>query len=672
MQVKSMAKPEERRRTYRRTEDLYRKSVEDVRDYAIFMTDREGRVVNWNRGAEYILGYSEIEAIGKDAAIFFTPEDRANNVPELEMTQAATVGRAEDERWHVRRDNTRFWASGILSPVQDESGALLGFTKVMRDLTEKKRLEAERDSFFTLSIDLLCIVRLDGHFQRVNPAFWKVLGYSEDELLSSSLFDFLHPEDRLSTELEYEGLKRGEPTIFMENRFRGKDGSYKWLAWSYFPVPEEGLAYGVGRDTTQLRQMHEDLRNRAEDLEKANREKDEFLAILSHELRTPLTSILGWSRLLRRGHLEEGDRTRAVDIIERNAEAQARLIEDLLDISRIITGKLKMDLQPLPLAPIVENVVNELRPSAEAKKLSLKVTTDENPVPIMGDPTRLQQIITNLVSNAIKFTPEGGRVEVSMDKNESEVRVRVSDTGIGINPSVLPFIFERFKQADSTDVRTHSGLGLGLAIVNHLVAQHGGSVTAESEGQGLGSVFTVTIPLAASNQIVSSSARVELFSPQVRAALAHGLPVNMQTPQNLNGVRVLLVEDETDTRELLTTILERCGAQVTATTSAMGAMSTIETMLPDVLISDIAMPGANGYELIQQIRSKPPQHGGLVPAIALTAHAGAVDRRRALVAGFNVHLAKPVEPDELLAVIAGLLNHKKTADQSFSEAQSPA
>src|SRR3954451_3540763 len=220
MQVESMAQAEERRRTYRRTEDLYRKSVEDVRDYAIFMTDKAGRVVNWNRGAEYILGYTEREAIGKDAAIFFTPEDRAANEPEKEMAKAASVGRAEDERWHLRRNNTRFWASGILSPVLDESGALLGFTKVMRDLTERKRLEAERDSFFTLSIDLLCIVRLDGHFQRVNPAFWKVLGYSEQELLASSLFDFLHPDDRLSTELEYEILKRGEPTIFMENRFR--------------------------------------------------------------------------------------------------------------------------------------------------------------------------------------------------------------------------------------------------------------------------------------------------------------------------------------------------------------------------------------------------------------------------------------------------------------------
>ena len=472
-----MHEGESRRRSYRRVEDLYRKSIEDVKDYAIFMTDAEGRVISWNLGAERILGYSEAEIQGQTASRFFTPEDLERGEDQKELATAAREGRAEDERWHVRRDGTRFWASGVVTSVRDVTGALLGFTKVMRDMTERKRIEEERDRFFTLSMDMLCIVGLDGYLRRVNPAFEKTFGYTADELLAAPIFDFLHPEDRPVLKAEYVKLSTGEPTTYLENRGLCKDGSYKWVGWTYFPVPEEGLAYGVGREVTRRRQMEEILKLRAEELEQANRTKDEFLATLSHELRTPLTAILGWSRLLRARQFGETEQERAVEIIERNAEAQARLIEDLLDVSRIITGKLRLEVQPVALAPVVETVVNALRPTAQAKQLQLEPALDPIAGPVTGDPNRLQQIITNLLSNAIKFTPEGGRVEVRLERADAHARLKVRDTGTGIRAEDLPHIFERFRQADSTSTRAHSGLGLGLAIVRHLVELLAGRFT---------------------------------------------------------------------------------------------------------------------------------------------------------------------------------------------------
>jgi PAS domain S-box-containing protein len=654
-----MQHAESRRRTYRRAEDLYRKSIEEVRDYAIFMTDTENRVVSWNLGAERILGYSEPDILGQSASRFFTPEDLARGAHEKELAKASAEGRAEDERWHVRRDGTRFWASGVVTPVRDQAGTLLGFTKVMRDITERKRLEEERDRFFTLSMDMLCIAGLDGHFRRVNPAFENILGYTSEELLANPILDFVHPDDRAATRADYLKLNTGEPTTFLENRFRCRDGSYKWVGWSYFPVPAEGLAYGVGRDTTQLKQIHEVLRLRAEELEQANRIKDEFLATLSHELRTPLTAMLGWSRLLREGHLDAAGQSRAVQIIERNAEAQSKLIEDLLDVSRIITGKLRLDFQPVALSSLVETIINGLRPAAEAKHLQLDASISRAVGQVVGDPTRLQQIVTNLLSNAVKFTPEGGRIEVSLDEVGSHARLVVRDTGIGIGPEVLPHIFERFHQADSSNTRAHGGLGLGLAIVRHLVELHGGSVYAESAGKGLGAAFTVEIPLTDAREMERVPRRAVPFSEQARASIAEA--ELFSDPSALKGVRVLLVEDERDTRELIQTILEGCGASVRVVASAGEALAVFAESVPDVLVSDIGMPDESGYELIRKIRALGPEQGGSVPAVALTAYAGPKDRRRALLAGFHTHLAKPVEPDELLAVVASLSRYKPGA-----------
>ena len=636
-----------------RVDDLYRKAIEnDVKDYAIFLTDTESKIINWNRGAERILGYQEDEVLGESAFILFTPEDRALKAPEHEIETALATGRAEDERWHIRHDKSRFWASGILTPVRDESGALLGFIKVMRDMTERRRLEEERDRFFTLSMDMLCIVHLDGYFLRTNPAFGKVLGYSEEELRNRSVFNMLHPDDRESATSEYEKLRAGEPTRSLENRFRCKDGEYRWVAWSYYPVPEESIGYGVGRDVSDVRRMTEALKSHAADLEQANKVKDEFLAILSHELRTPLTSILGWSRLLRSGKLEKLEHERAIEIVARNAEAQLKLIEDLLDVSRIISGKLRIEFLPVQLSAIVREGVDEMRPSAEAKGIMIAADIDATAGPILGDSTRLKQILTNLLSNAIKFTNEGGRIDITLERLDGHARLRVRDNGVGIDPAVLPHIFERFKQADSSNIRTHSGLGLGLAIVHHLVREHSGSVKAESNGQGKGATFIVDFPLAPSEAAIEKAGRVDLFSAAAQKRWKD--PKHAPEGPDLEGITVLLVEDDADTRELVTTMLREFGARVVAVNSAKDALASIQREVPSVVVSDIGMSVENGYDLIRQVRALAPEKGGNIPAVALTAYAGPTDRRRALLAGFHVHLAKPVEPDELLAVIASL------------------
>lgn len=646
-----MSSAVERRAVYRRTEDIYRKAIEDIRDYAIFMTDPDGIVTNWNIGAQHILGYSEDEILGKNASKFFTPEDQARDVPRKELATAAAEGRAEDERWHLRRDGSRFWASGVVTPVRDQTGQLIGFSKVMRDMTERNKLTEERDRFFALSMDMLCIVQLDGRFQRVNPAFKKVLGFSEEELVGASIFDLIHPDDLQHTLEGYDDLLSGRPIPFMENRMRTKDQQYRWIAWSYFPVPEDGLAFGVGRDMTELRQMHEVLRLRAEELERANRVKDEFLATMSHELRTPLTSIMGWSQLLDSNQLSEKDKQRAVQIIQRNAEAQSKLIEDLLDVSRIITGKLRMEFQPISFAAITDSVVNSLRPATDAKQLELEANIDPAAGPILGDPARLQQIVTNLLSNAIKFTPNGGKINVQLERSDTHVRLEVKDTGVGIAAEDLPHIFERFRQVDSSTIRAHGGLGLGLAIVEYLVRQQGGIVCVESEGVGKGATFSVEFPLTSSEVV---DVNVDMGATQQPSASETSQCSEPIEDQHLRDCRILLVEDDVDTRDLLRTVLSGHGADLIVVGSSVDALMELQRSKPDVIVSDIGMAGENGYELMKKIRTLEPEEGGRIPAIALTAYASASDRRQALLAGFQTHLPKPVNADELVAVIVSL------------------
>jgi signal transduction histidine kinase/DNA-binding response OmpR family regulator len=369
----------------------------------------------------------------------------------------------------------------------------------------------------------------------------------------------------------------------------------------------------------------------------ANRIKDEFLSTLSHELRTPLNAILGWTQLLKLEKLED-DMAHGLDVIDRNARAQTKLIEDLLDVSRINTGKLRLNLKPINPDRIVETAVDAIRPAAEAKQLALELTqtgTGE----VLGDPDRLQQVVWNLLSNAVKFTPSEGKISVSLDCNGSQLRICVRDTGQGIDPAFLPYVFDRFRQGDSTSTRTHGGLGIGLTIVRRIVELHGGTVMAESAGKNHGSVFTVLLPVSA-NRSSSSD--------------ADALPAETRSAPNLHGVSVLVVDDEPDAREVITQIIERAGARVASAGCVKEAIDAFRRVRPDILVSDIAMPDHDGYSLIRAIRLLRQEDGGATPAVALTAYAREEDRAAALSAGFQRHLSKPCEPNELLAALSEL------------------
>ncbi|MDX6696458.1 MAG: hypothetical protein QOF02_4061 [Blastocatellia bacterium] len=1020
-------------------EEMFRLMVESVKDYAIFATDSEGLVVSWNVGAEHIFGYAEAEILGQNAAVLFTPEDIARRAPEWELSKAATEGRAEDERWHLRKDGSRFWASGIVTPLRDEAGNLSGFVKVARDetrrrlddeqlrisethsrslieqapfsiqmlspdgrtlkvnraweqlwgvtleqladynmledeqlvvkgvmpyllkgfggeataipaimydpeetipersrhqqprrwvrafiypvkdaaglvrevvlmhedITERKLVEEERDRLLTLeqsaraaaeealqlqrSVEerLTLLVEASGlllgspALDAVQPAVlnlsrrliaadayaiwrldaasqsWRVVshdGLSESyhkqsvpdventpmllerpviagdikqaPILSErqAVYQAEGIESLLAVPLRIHGVNSGTLTFYYraphqfnetevrvatalanlagsaisstelyeeQSRLRseaedaerrahylaeasrviastldyqqtlaqvarlavpdladwcavdmtGEDGELVRLAvahadpakveWAselqrrypvdmdaprgvpnvlrtgeaelYTEIPDEMLA-AAAIDEEHLRIMRdigftsamivplsvqgrtlgamtfvlaesgrrygpsdlafaEDIARRAANAienarlyreaqaarhaaEEASRLKDEFLATISHELRTPLTAMLGWAYLLRAGQLDEQGARGALETIERNARSQSQLIDDLLDVSRIITGKLRLDVRQIDPASFIGAAIEALRPAAEAKGVRIQKVMDTGISSIAGDPARMQQVVWNLLSNAIKFTPRGGRVQVRFERVNSHIEIAVSDTGFGIDAKFLPHVFERFRQADQSTTREHGGLGLGLAIVRHLVELHGGTVRAESHGEGSGSTFTVMLPLLTVYESGAGEVRAHPKASDDAPA--------PDCPEKLDGLKVLVVDDEADTRELLGIVLGRCGAQVTTAASVFEALALIERVQPDVLVSDIGMPGEDGYELIRRVRALAPEQGGRVPAVALTAYARTEDRLRVLRSGYQMHLPKPVEVTELVAIVANL------------------
>jgi CheY-like chemotaxis protein len=396
----------------------------------------------------------------------------------------------------------------------------------------------------------------------------------------------------------------------------------------------------IAIDNARLFESARRARQAAED---ANRVKDEFLATLSHELRTPLNAVLGWARLLRGARLEEPQRAKALETIERNVKMQQEIIEDLLDVSRIISGKLRLDVSRVAFAPIVEAAVETLRPMAVAKSVKVQTALSSNDGLVLGDANRLQQVVWNLVSNAVKFTPKGGRVQVTLRRVNSHVELTVADTGRGIEPGFLPHVFDRFRQSDAGTTRTTGGLGLGLAIVRHLVEMHGGAVSAASDGDDRGATFTVTLPLA----VLSDAPPVRGPKAPPSAASFVEPPLDVRA---LDGVHVLVVDDDPDTRELVRVVLTECGADVRIAAAAAEGWALLRQWNSDVILSDVGMPEQDGYTFIEKVRAD----GIRVPAAALTAYARSSDRVRALSAGFQAHLAKPAEPAELVALVASL------------------
>jgi PAS domain S-box-containing protein len=423
----------------------------------------------------------------------------------------------------------------------------------------------------------------------------------------------------------------------------------------------EGIAAqtGIAMDNARLYQKAQQAAKEREELlrreqaareqaETASRAKDEFLSILSHEIRTPLNALVGWTRILQAGNLDEEKMAQVLETINRNLHLQTRIIEDMLDVSRIISGKLRLDAQPTDPTVVISAAVDSLRPAADAKNIRLQVVMDFGAGLVLGDPDRLQQVIWNLLSNAIKFTPKHGKAQVQLERINSHIEISVSDTGPGIDENFLPFVFERFRQADSTSTRAHGGLGLGLSIVRHLVELHGGTVEAGNRVDRQGAIFTVQLPIMVVRKPLESQE-----AERVHPAASGNLPFD--SPPALNGLRILAVDDEADTRLLLSAVLERCGAEVKTCASTSEALEALQQYKPDILVSDIGMPGEDGYVLIEKVRSSEVGQGRRLPAVALTAYARVEDRLRVLSAGYNMHVPKPVEPVELATVIASLM-----------------
>ena len=483
----------------------------------------------------------------------------------------------------------------------------------------------------------------------------------EAEIDFDLFYSILHPEDRERTRQAVENCVQRGSHYDIEYRTVSPGGQIRWVratGRTFFDEAGTPLQFdGTTQDITERKKVAEEreqllLSERAarEEAERAGQMKDEFLATLSHELRTPLNAILGWSQLIRRGYdketLEEG-----LDIIERNARIQAQLIEDLLDMSRIISGKLRLDVQSIDPVLFIDAALETVTPSAAAKGIRIVKVLDSIAGPIAGDANRLQQVVWNLLSNAVKFTDKGGRIQILLKRVNSHIDITVSDTGKGIEADFLPHIFERFRQADSSTTRRYGGLGLGLAIVKQLVELHGGTLSAASEGAGKGSTFTVTLP----TQVMHGSTYTEW-----KASASKRQPARLQfSKTELSGITVLVVDDERDARGLVKQVLEECGATVAIAESADEAFAMLQSVKPDVLLSDIGMPGIDGYELLRRVRELGNEQGGRVPAIALSAFARSEDRARALRAGYLVHVAKPVEPYELVSIVANVGGRKR-------------
>ena len=465
----------------------------------------------------------------------------------------------------------------------------------------------------------------------------------------------MHPDDRTRvSEIIADAVERCHDLI-VQYRFLPADGQIRWAeSKGKMFVDEQGkpkVMRGICTDVTQRKAIEDERNNLLKreqaarrQAESANRTKDEFLATLSHELRSPLTPMLGWARMLLSGNVDRDTQVRGLTVIERNVKAQAKLIEDLLDISRIVTGKMLLDMQSCDLVRILEAAVDIIRPSAGAKRITIHTDIKMKSLPMCADSTRLQQVVWNLLTNAVKFTPKDGEIRIELESVNSQARISVSDTGAGIKSEFLPLLFERFSQADSSATRIHGGLGIGLALVRNLVELHGGAVQAHSKGEGAGSTFVVTLPVKA---VLRTSEHIENFGKNESAESGDASP--------LNGVNILVVDDDPDARELLAIVLGHAGAVVAAAGSVKEAFAQFQKIKPEIIISDLGMPVEDGFALIAKIRSYETEIDKRVPAIALTAYAGDADRIRCLSAGFQMHMAKPVDPFELIRGVSSLL-----------------
>jgi PAS domain S-box-containing protein len=627
-------------------------------DDAIISKDLNGIVTSWNKAAEKIFGYTADEMIGKPIARLI-PSDHSEEEPLIleRVRRGEQIDHYEAQR--IRKDGTIIDVSVTVSPIRDRLGIVTGASKVVRDITDRKRWQKAEvaESFLGALVesadDAIVSKTLEGVVTSWNSAAERLYGYTAAEMIGKPIV-ILIPVDHPDEEPQILArIRRGERIQHYETKRVRKDGAVIDVSLTVSPIKDSlGRIIGaskIARDITQqkrgearereaLRQAQEAKRQ----AEESSRAKDEFLATVSHELRTPMTAILGWTRMLITGQLSPDRLQRAIETIDRNARSQAQLVEDLLDVSRIVSGRLRIEYKTVDMAAVIAAAVESLRPAADAKRIHVRTVLSSGAGPVRGDTERLQQIVWNLLSNAIRFTPAAGTVQIELQRVESQIELRVIDSGIGIAPNFLPYIFDRFTQADSSITRSHGGLGMGLAIVKSLVELHGGVVAASSPGEDQGSVFTLKLPVSAVRQDYTEQRVVQ--RPSLKTAL--------KDRHELIGIKILIVDDERDTCDLLRFIFNECGSIVQIASSTKEAVTAFDTFAPDILVSDIGMPEVDGYELIRFLRQV---RRSKIPAVALTAMARIEDRVKALTAGYQMHVSKPVEPLELITVVSSLL-----------------
>jgi len=676
-------------------------AIVESSDDGIIGMSLDGTISAWNRGAERMYGYGAAEALGQSIRLVI-PEDRREEASEV-LERIKLGERVEHfETLRCRKDGTRFPVSLMVSPILEDGGTVIGASKIARDISEQKRASqraaflAEVGAVLGGSLEYLTTLKTVANLAVPAIADWCAVDIlTEERKLERLAVAHVDPakidlartvrsryEDPNSPYTAPSVVRTGTPAMLREVSdemiVASANGDQDRLALvrslglrSYMIVPlttrgrtlgaltlataESGRLYSdddfrFAQDVAFRAALAVDNARAYNDAQVANRLKDEFLATLSHELRTPLNAILGYSRMLQSGMLTPDKHAHALHTVERNATSLAQIVEDVLDVSRIISGKIRLNIQSVDLPSVVSDAVATVMPAAEAKQIRVQTIIDPRAAPISGDPDRIQQIVWNLVSNAVKFTPKHGTVQVRLERVNSHVEIVVSDTGAGIPPDFLPHIFERFRQADSGTTREHGGIGLGLAIVRHLVELHGGTIHAVSGGHEQGSTFRVRLPI----MIVHHEEPVERrVHPTTNVARGE-----TQLP-DLGGLSVLAVDDDADARSLVAETLESRGARVVAVESAQEALETLQRTRPDILLADIGMAHTDGFDLIKRIRQSSDPAIREVPAAALTAYARAEDRMKVLQSGFQMHLAKPVDPAELIVAVASLA--KRTA-----------
>ncbi len=672
----------------RASEDRFRLMVESAKEYAIFTLDLNGSITSWNAGAERLLGYQEAEIIGRDAHILYTSEDNERGRADWEMQTARTQGQAVNECWHRRKDGSRFWGSGLVMPLQTEAGIMQGFVKIMQDKTKQRQAEQRFRLLYDTTSDLLAteqpLTLMHNLFAKLSAqleldCYYNYMVKEKDNCQILHLSNYEGISDAEAQSLEWIELgqylcglvaQKRQQIVFDQTQLSSHPNAQLVCAvgitaYAGQPLIVHGRLLGTLSFASRTRNhftpgeinllqstcdqmaialertnLITSIQQQAEQLQRANQLKDEFLAVLSHELRSPLNPILGWARLLQTGKLNAERQADALATIERNAKLQSQLIEDLLDISRIMQGKLSLTVAPINLTFVISSALETVRLAASAKNIKIVLDLDNTIAPISGDAVRLQQVVWNLLTNAVKFTPHSGQVTIGLRQVDRLAQIRVIDTGKGIAPNFLPHVFEYFRQEDGSTTRRFGGLGLGLAIVRQIVEMHGGTVKAESKGENQGATFIVQLPL----------------TPQAVPLVPEPTIVPADTAAPLDNIQILLVDDDFDTREFQAFLLEQSGAKVTAVASGLEALQTLEQLIPDVLVSDVGMADMDGYMLMQLLRARPPNQGGAIPAIALTAYAAEVDRLRAIEAGFQAFVTKPVEAETLVKTLITLLD----------------